>query len=200
MEKQLVVSKAQKAAERLAAKKVRSVSARDMFDRVALLDASGSMSEKDAAGMAGARCSRWDALGQAWVELAPKMAGRLAAYCFSGSVVPVRGSASGKVSILPYEGGNTSMCAALGAVMAHRRDGLRVLLVSDGESTDGCPVGPAIALGCPVDTVFVGGGNGAATLRQIAEATGGEFVDMGSGRFAVGAFLEAATRLLLREG
>lgn len=157
-----------------------------------------------AIGLDGFPCTRWQALEQAWGKLSPMCEDRLAAYVFSGGVHPVKGSASGDVVRLPYQGGDTPMCEAIRTAGNHRHPRLRVLLVSDGLSTDGDPVGVAVCLGCPVDTVYVGPttGRDAVTgrgqLKRIAAATGGCFKDM-AGEFDAGKFLEHITKVLQLE-
>lgn len=179
----------------------KAVSVAAAIDRFLLFDASGSMSTLDAVGMDGLPCTRWEALEQAWRELAPECKGRLAAYTFSDVVMPVRGSASGEVVALHYAGGSTRMTAALKSVQVHSHPRLRGLLISDGYSTDGDPTGQALVVGCKVDTVFVGSigdEKGRGQLRKIAAATGGTFRDM-AGEFSALRFLEHA-RATLRLG
>jgi len=172
------------------------------IDRVVLLDSSGSMGAMDATGMNGIPCSRFDALRQAWMRLAPMAKGRLAAFVFSDNTQPVKGSASGNPGALPHLNGGTAMCKAFGAALQLRHPRMRALLISDGESTDGDPVPSAQLLRCPVDTVFVGpkDGPGKLTLMRIASATGGAFRDMGS-KFDASKFLEHCKLVLrLEEG
>lgn len=176
------------------------------FDRVILFDGSGSMSTYDAIGLDGLPCRRWDALCQAWRELAPQCEGRLAAYVFSNGVNPVRGSASGEVVDLPFPSSDTPMVAAVRVAGQHRHPNLRVMLVSDGLSTDGGErdvVGAAVVMGCPVDTVFVGPsslGQGISLLQAVASATNGEFKSFG-GQFDASKFLEHVVSVLqLKEG
>jgi hypothetical protein len=171
------------------------------LDRVALLDSSSSMYATDAVGTHREVLSRWDALNQAWKRLAPLMTGRLAAYTFGAVVVPVRGSATGAVD-LGMPGGSTYMCEAIKASMKHAFvPGLRVLLVSDGEPTDGDPTSIVQSVLYPIDCIYVGpkGGRGADLLRRIADITGGEFRDFG-GKFDTLKFLEAATHMLMLGG
>jgi len=185
----------QKLASSIRKKRESRATAAAKIDRVILFDGSGSMGATDAVDLNGMPCSRWGALEYAWQVLASSdlAKGRLGAYVFSSGLVPVRGSASGKIVDLPYVGQGTEMCRALKTAAAHRNARLRVLLVSDGEATDGSPaevVGAAVAIGSPVDTVYVGPKNGPGrdTLRRVAEATGGEFRDMG-GSFDASRFL-----------
>lgn len=181
----------------------KAVKAAATIDRFLLCDASGSMSTLDAVGMDGLPCTRWEALLQAWRKLAPECRGRLAAYTFSDVVMPVKGSASGEVVDLQYAGGSTRMTAAFKSVLVHKHPHSRGMLISDGYSTDGDPTGQALALGCKVDTVFVGSigdEKGRGLLRKIAVATGGRFRDM-AGEFSALKFLEHARSVLrLEEG
>jgi hypothetical protein len=198
------ITKLQKRAAALRKKRMAALEAAAKIDRLALFDGSGSMGETDAIGLDGLPCSRWIALLQAWYKLAPQCEGRLAAYVFSSGVHPVQGSASGDVVTLPYPGGDTPMCAAFESVAIHRHPRLRALLVSDGLSTDGDPVGNAVALGCPVDTVYVGPSTGPDALkgrdqlRRIAAATGGSFKNM-AGQFDAAKFLEHCEKVLQLE-
>lgn len=202
MTREIMVGKAEKMARRIKARRERNLKAAAKIDRLVLMDGSGSMSAVDAADMGGTPCSRFDALQEVWDKVVPLGKGRLGAFVFSDGVQAVRGSAKGIIVQLPCPGGSTAMRAALRACLKFAHPGLRVLLVSDGESTDGDPVGDAMLLGCPVDAVFVGpkDGDGKATLEQIARATGGEFRDY-AGRFDAARFLEHMVNVLkLKEG
>lgn len=192
-----------KTVAKLQVDEAKAIQSAAMIDRFLLCDASGSMSTMDAVGMDGLSCTRWEALEQAWRKLAPECEGRLAAYTFSDVVMPVRGSASGEVVDLQYAGHGTQMTAGFKTVMVHKHPRLRGLLISDGHSTDGDPTGQALALGCKVDTVFVGSigdEEGRRQLHKIAVATGGRFRDM-AGEFSAMKFLEhARATLRLEEG
>ena len=200
MSKALQVTKMSKMAAKIKARHQRAVEAMSRFDRVALFDGSGSMGTADAHDRNGLPCTRWDALKSVWPDIAHLAAGRLAAFVFSGSVSPVKGAASGKALDLTYQGADTRMCAALRQAGTFKHPRMRVLLVSDGEPTDGDPVPIAAVLGCPVDAVFVGAADspGKDTLRKIAEATGGLFLDM-AGKFDASRFLEHCKTVLQLE-
>lgn len=187
-------------ATRLRSKYQRAAQKVAQFDRVALFDSSGSMNTADAYDRQGLPSTRWNALLDAWTEIAPLAKGRLAAYVFSCAVDPVRGSATGQVLNLPYQGGSTSMCAALREACKYVHPDLRVLLVSDGEPTDGDPIPIAATLGHPVDCVYVGSPSGAGKklLREIARVSGGTFLDM-AGKFDATRFLEHCTKVLQLE-
>jgi hypothetical protein len=191
-----------KLARKIRARRQKAAQIAAQLDRVALFDGSGSMSTIDAIGVDGLTCSRWDALNGAWKVLAPDCKGRLAAYVFGEKVTPVKGSASGEIVNLPFDGGSTRMCEALRVAGTNRHPGLRVLVVSDGYPTDGYAPGVAATLGCPVDTVYVGptkDTSGRDLLQAIAAVTNGTFQDM-SGKFDALKFLEHAKRLLRLEG
>jgi len=199
------VAKANSLAAKLRGRKAKAIAAMAKLDRVALFDGSGSMGAADAVGLNGIPCTRWNALRGAWMKLSQSELAkeRLAAYVFSSGVTPVKGSASGKVVDLPFVGGGTDMCRALGVAVHHRNPRLRVLLVSDGEATDGGPaqvIGAAVAIGAPVDTVYVGpkGGLGRDLLIDVARMTGGLFKDM-SGAFDAAKFLEHCKKVLQLE-
>jgi hypothetical protein len=93
------------------------------------------------------------------------------------------------------------MCEALRTAARFRHPQRRVLLVSDGQPTDGDPIQVARSLGCPIDTVYVGpvSGEGKETLRNIAEITGGEFLDM-AGKFDASRFLAHTKKVMRLEG
>lgn len=206
MNKALVKSTNERMAAKLKARRDRALKAAARIDRLILMDASGSMEAVDALDMQGFPCSRFDALQEVWDRVVPLGEGRLGAFVFSDVAEPVKGAARGIVVRLPFHGGGTAMCDALARAVHFSHPGLRVLLVSDGLSTDGDPVGPAMLVGAPVDTVFVGAASGpehdqgADALRRVAEATGGTFRDFAGG-FDAARFLEHVTSVLqLKEG
>lgn len=190
-------AKAQKAVQRIQARQHRAAALYSQFDRVAILDSSGSMMAGDAHDLTGLPCSRWDALQGALSQVLPLAKNRLAAYVFSDVVEPVRGSATGQSQPLQFLGGGTSMCQALREAGHHNHPDLRILLVSDGQPTDGDPIPVAMAIGRPIDTVYVGpaSGEGKELLKELSRLTGGLFLDM-AGKFDAARFLEHCKTVL----
>lgn len=95
------------------------------------------------------------------------------------------------------------MMEALTAARYHGCAGLHVLLVSDGCPTDGTSeqvIAAALAIGAPVDTVYVGpmDSHAEGLMRSIASATGGTFVNMAHGFDASKLLSVARSWLLLK--
>lgn len=104
-----------------------------------------------------------------------------------GTIVPFAGDAEAPCSAqaIPEPHGGTRHGAALRTIAA-RRPGV-VLIISDGETWESrasvCEA--AVALGCKVNTLFVGDPDDTSSkdlLREIAKATGGTFDEYDMGR------------------
>jgi Mg-chelatase subunit ChlD len=85
---------------------------------------------------------------------------------FSGSNVRV-------VDTVPEPCGNTPMCRAID--FATREGANHIVLVTDGQPTDGIPYAAARAFGGPIDTFYIGNGNdeGARLCQELSRMTGG---------------------------
>lgn len=95
------------------------------------------------------------------------------------------------------------MIEALTAARYHACPRLRVLLTSDGCPTDGTSeqvIAAALAIGAPVDTIYVGPTDpkAQALMQSIAAQTGGEYTDLSAGTFDASRLLNTARMWLLR--
>lgn len=140
-------------------------------DLIAIVDTSGSMSSRDSRG----QNSRYEVACEELAVLQNHLPGKVAVITFGDKVqfcpagVPVN------------QGGGTDMAAALNFVkVADKIDGMRFVLISDGEPND--PQSTLkIASGFKnrIDVIYVGPENqpaGRDFLTRLAQATGGKAV------------------------
>lgn len=173
-----------------------------------VIDVSGSMGQP----VPGTNASRIDLASEAAVAALESLSSKdhVAVVAFAGDYViavplgPNDDPASVKTRIrTAAPGGGTNLFPALtatGALLAESRGGVRhVLVISDGETSGSIEEGVEIArtlerAGITVTTVGIAEGAGAATLRSIAQAGGGQFHPL-----ATGAGMATLPRILIRE-
>jgi hypothetical protein len=138
-------------------------------DCIIICDTSGSMMQCDARGDR----SRYDVACEELKNLQAQLPGKLALLSFSDDVVFCP-------SGIPfnYEGG-TDLAKALKFAKVADVQGIRFIVISDGQPSDedGC-IRVAKTFKAKIDTIYVGpeGGEGAAFLRKLAKASGGQDV------------------------
>lgn len=142
---------------------------------LAILDLSGSMAQRDA-GEEGTR-RRVDVLKDALDELVETFPGQLVAIGFNSDAFSIRPSAELKPE------GSTNLHGALRFTATQALIVKNVVLVSDGQPTDGkqeesrATIIGWNALGVKFSVVYCGpeGGAGEQFLRRLAQAGGGEY-------------------------
>jgi Mg-chelatase subunit ChlD len=138
-------------------------------DVIIIVDTSGSMAAEDARDGK----SRYDVACEELKNLQASLPGKLALLSFSDEVVFCP-------SGIPfnYEGG-TDLAKALKFAKVADVTGIRFIVISDGQPSDedGC-IRVAKTFKAKIDTIYVGpeDGEGAAFLRRLAKASGGQGV------------------------
>lgn len=138
-------------------------------DAVIVVDVSGSMDLRDVDGKPGQ--TRYSVACDELDRLQASMPGRVAVVAFSSTVQFVWGGRP------PFLGGGTDMAEALRFIKPADGCGMRIVLISDGEPNDQAEtLTEAKRFTSPIDCVYVGpeGARGAAFLKQLASATGGQ--------------------------
>lgn len=138
-------------------------------DLIALVDVSGSMDAHDAP----SGQTRYDAACRELAALQKQHPGKVGVIAFSTTAVFCPGGQP------PLLAGGTNLADALD--YAHVADGcgIQFVVISDGEpNSEADALRAARRFTSRIDTVFVGpeGGRGAAFLRQLAAASGGQHV------------------------
>lgn len=138
-------------------------------DLIAIVDVSGSMDACDAPGGR----TRYDAACRELAALQANHPGKIGVIAFSSTTVFCPGGQP------PMLAGGTNLAAAL--EFAHIADGcgIQFVVISDGEpNSESAALQAAGRFQSRIDTVYVGpeGGSGAAFLRQLAAASGGQHV------------------------
>ena len=136
-------------------------------DAVVIVDTSGSMSEYDAAG----GLSRYDVACKELEKLQETLPGKIAVISFSTSVVFCPNGQ-------PYNfGGGTDLAKALEFAKLADVDGMRFVLISDGEPNDrNAALRVAKTYANRIDVIYVGGefgSDGRRFLNELAQASGG---------------------------
>jgi hypothetical protein len=136
-----------------------------------IVDVSASMDRRDARDGK----SRWQVAGEELTKLQAEMPGQIALFAFSDRV---QFTPSGVLPETGKLGSTTKMSAALKHVktMGLDIDGIRIMLVSDGEPNDQkATLDQAAKFTQRIDTIFVGpeGSKGASFLDELAKASGG---------------------------
>jgi Mg-chelatase subunit ChlD len=138
-------------------------------DCIIICDTSGSMMQCDARGDR----SRYDVACEELKNLQASLPGKLALLSFSDEVIFCPSGVP-----FNFEGG-TNLAKALQFAKVADVTGIRFIVISDGEPSDeeGC-IRIAKTFKAKIDTIFVGpeGGDGAAFLRRLAKASGGQGV------------------------
>jgi len=138
-------------------------------DCIIICDTSGSMAAEDSRG----NRSRYDVACEELKNLQASLPGKLALLSFSDDVIFCP-------SGIPfnYQGG-TDLAKALKFAKVADVTGIRFIVISDGEPSDedGC-IRIAKTFRAKIDTIYVGpeGGDGAAFLKRLAKASGGQGV------------------------
>ena len=167
---------------------------------IILLDVSGSMDEKDAPSQDGFLITRHDAAEMQVRNLQSKYEGKVALFVFSDDVlfcpngVPIRLN------------GLTAMNNALRYIKRADGIGIDIVLISDGQPTDGIQetLKTASTFKQKIDCIYIGSDNerydnyygevsGKEFLKQLAELTGGNYVKTEE----IAIFEEDVERLLL---
>lgn len=135
-------------------------------DAIVLVDTSGSMAARDAAGL-----SRYDAACAELKKLQASLPGKVAVIAFSDGTEFAAGG-------LPrYIGGGTDLAGALRFV--HAADGcVKFVVISDGQPNDeAATLAAAKTFSSKIDCVFIGpeADPGADFLRRLAAASGGQY-------------------------
>lgn len=154
-------------------------------DVLVVIDQSGSMGERDAAGGR----SRFDAADNELQRLQKQHPGRIAIIEFSSAVRFCPGGVPSR------DGGGTDMVAALD--FARVSDGAcKIVLISDGEpDKEAATLAAARRYQHPIHTIYIGpeGGAGHDFLNRLAAATGGRSFESA----APGLLGEGVSQLLL---
>lgn len=157
-------------------------------DVIVIVDTSGSMKTHDSRG----NRSRYDVACEELAELQRTMPGRIAVIAFSGTAVFCP---SGKPTLF---GGGTNLEAALRYAKISDLDGVRFIVISDGQPDD-----PDAALRIAktyrnkIDTIYVGSESypsGREFLEQLARMSGGQSLTADRAQN----LLQATTTLLLK--
>jgi Mg-chelatase subunit ChlD len=141
-------------------------------DAVILVDTSGSMCTRDSRGGK----SRYDVALQELAQLQARLPGKLAVIAFSSNVLFCPG---GQPPLL--NGGGTDIAGALKFAKVADVDGMRFIIISDGEPDD---ERKALAVAKTyknrIDTIFVGPehdyASGRTFLQRLASASGGKHI------------------------
>lgn len=138
-------------------------------DAVIIVDTSGSMETNDSRG--GRR--RYDVALDELAQLQAHMPGKLAVIAFSNGPIFCPGGQP------PLLGGGTNLAGALKFAKVADVEGMRFVVISDGEPNDErAALAVAATYTNRIDTIFVGPENdwhgGQAFLQQLAAASGGK--------------------------
>jgi len=139
---------------------------------ITIIDSSGSMNDTDTPTGA----SRYTVACRELEKIQERFPGKVAVIAFSTDA----NFCPGGVPTTP--GGGTDMGKALEFTKIADIDGMKFILISDGEPNDSNhTLGIAKTYKCKIDTIFVGseGGAGSAFLRQLANSSGGQTLATG---------------------
>jgi hypothetical protein len=138
-------------------------------DVIVLVDTSGSMAARDSTG----GNSRYDQACKELAQLQGSLPGKIGVISFSDRVMFCPNG-------VPFDfSGGTDLAAALKFAKIADLEGMRFIVISDGEPSD--PSGAlkvAKTYKNKIDTVYVGpeGGHGLEFLKQLAAASGGSHI------------------------